>query len=59
MERVDQTTVERLQLNPDNTGRWAFDLGPDERAVLVVSGGTRVTSERAEYWYTIKAVPER
>jgi hypothetical protein len=49
----DQTTVERLQLNPDNTGRWAVDLGPNERAVLAVSGRTRVTSEPAEYWYTI------
>jgi hypothetical protein len=49
----DQTTVERLQLNPDNTERYAIDLGPNEKAVLVVSGRTRVTSEPAEYWYTI------
>jgi immune inhibitor A len=50
----DQSTVERLPLNPDNTGRLTVDLGPDESAVLVVSGRTRVTSEPAEYWYTIR-----
>jgi immune inhibitor A len=51
----DQTTVERLQLNPDNTGCWTVSLGPDERAVLAVSGRTRLTTEPAEYWYTITA----
>ena len=49
----DQTRVERLQLNPDNTGRWAVGLGPNEWAIIVVSGRTRVTTEPAEYWYTI------
>jgi hypothetical protein len=49
----DRTTVERLQLNPDNTGRWAVELGSSERAILAVSGRTRVTSDLAEYWYTI------
>jgi hypothetical protein len=49
----DQTAVERLQLYPDNTGRYAVELGPNERAILVVSGRTRVTSEPAEYRYTI------
>ena len=37
-----ETAVARLQLNPDNSGRWQIDLGPDETAVLAISGLTEV-----------------
>ncbi len=53
-----QTTVERLQLNPGNTGRWRVKLDPGEAAILIVSGRTRVTTEPAEYWYTIRSIQE-
>jgi immune inhibitor A len=49
----DRTTVERLQLNPDNTGRWIVHLGAGETAVFIASGCTRGTAEPAEYWYQI------
>ena len=52
-QRGDRTTVERLGLHPDNTGRWTIDLDSGEKAVLVVSGRTRVTTEPAEYWCRI------
>jgi immune inhibitor A len=48
-----QTSVERLQLNPDNTGRWTLSLGSGEEAVLVVSGRAPVTTEPADYWYAL------
>jgi hypothetical protein len=48
-----QTTVERLELNEDNSGSWLVQLGAGERAILVISGCTRVTTEQAEYWYRI------
>ena len=48
-----QTTVERLELNADNRGNWLVQLGAGERAILVISGCTRVTNERGEYWYRI------
>ncbi|MBN1889956.1 MAG: immune inhibitor A [Thermoflexales bacterium] len=48
-----QTSVERLQLNPDNTGRWTLSLGSGEEAVLVVSGRAPVTTEPAGYWYAL------
>jgi len=54
----DRTTVERLQLNPDNTGRWRVSLDSGEAAVLIVSGRTRVTTEPAEYWYAIRSIQE-
>jgi immune inhibitor A len=54
-QRKDGTTVERLRLEADQTGRWAVELGPGERAILVISGCTRVTTEPAEYWYRITA----
>jgi immune inhibitor A len=57
-QQHDQTTVERLELDPDNTGRWDVHLGPDETAVLVISGRTRVTTEPADYGYTIAAIDE-
>jgi hypothetical protein len=48
-----QTTVERLELNVDNSGSWLVQLGAGERAILVISGCTRETNERGEYWYRI------
>jgi immune inhibitor A len=57
-QQDDETTVERLQLHPDSTGSWKVHLGPDETAVLVVSGRTRVTTEPAEYWYMITALDD-
>jgi len=58
MQGHAQTTVERLQLNPDNTGRWRVKLDSDEAAALILSGRTRVTTEPAEYWYTITTSQE-
>jgi hypothetical protein len=48
-----QTIVEGLELNADNSGSWTVQLGAGERAILVISGCTRVTTERADYWYRI------
>ena len=53
LQQQERTTVERLQLNPDNTGRWTVNLDLEETAVVVVSGRTRVTTEAAGYWYRI------
>jgi hypothetical protein len=50
----DTTTVERLPLANDQTGHWNVHLGPDvDRAVLVISGATPVTTEPAEYWLAV------
>ena len=51
--RGEQTAVERLQLNPDNSGRWIVELGPDETAALAISGLTRGTAEAADYWLRV------
>jgi hypothetical protein len=48
-----QTTVERQEMNVDNSGSWLVQLGAGERAILVISGCTRVTNERGGYWYRI------
>jgi hypothetical protein len=48
-----QTTVERQEMNADNSGSWLVQLGAGERAILVISGCTRVTNERGGYWYRI------
>ena len=53
-----ETMVERLQLNPDNSGRWSIELDPDQSAVLILSGLTRVTTEPAGYWYKITSYDE-
>jgi len=45
--------MERLQLQPDNTGRWVIDLDSGEIAVVVVSGRTRAATEAAGNWYRI------
>lgn len=52
-QKQNRTIVERLHLNPDNTGRWKVDLDENERVVLLVSGLTRSTTEPADYWYRI------
>jgi hypothetical protein len=52
-QKDEGTTVERLHLGPDNTGRWTVDLHSGETAVLVVSGVTRVSTELAAYTYAI------
>jgi hypothetical protein len=50
----NETTVERLPIADDQTGHWDIRLGPDvERAVLVVSGATPVTTVPAEYWFAV------
>jgi hypothetical protein len=57
-QRQDRTTVTQLHLQADNTGRWTVALGPEESAMLVVSGRTRVTTEPAVYWYSITTSDE-
>jgi hypothetical protein len=57
-QRQKQTTVERLQLAEDHTGSWTVNLGPEETAVLAVSGITRETTEPAEYWYRVVRIDE-
>ncbi len=48
------TTVERLPLASDQTGRWNIHLGQDvDRAVLVISGLAPVTTEPARYWFAV------
>ena len=55
-ETPSETTVQRLELAEDNTGRWGLELTEDETAVLVISGATRVTTQPAEYWYRMATV---
>jgi hypothetical protein len=54
-QKSGKTTIERLPLNPDNSGRWVVSLNSGDKAYLIVSGLTRVTTEPAEYWYSITA----
>jgi len=50
-----QTTVQRLALNPDQTGEWEIPLGGGvDRAVVVVSAYAPVTTEVASYQYSVK-----
>lgn len=49
-----ETTVQRLGLNPDRSGRWEIPLGPQVgRAVVVVSALAPVTTEPASYQYEV------
>ncbi len=49
-----QTTVQRLELEPDQTGQWEIPLGSDaRRAVIAVSAYAPVTTEPASYRYEI------
>jgi immune inhibitor A len=53
VEYGPQTTVRRLRLDGENRGE--FELGDEtERAVVIISGATRWTSERAPYHITIE-----
>ncbi len=52
-QQSNQVTVERLQLNADNTGSWTVSLDTGEKAIWVISGQTRVTTEPANYWYAL------
>ncbi|MFN3762220.1 MAG: hypothetical protein ACK4WK_03340 [Anaerolineae bacterium] len=50
-----QTTVQRLTLNPDQTGEWEIPLGGGvERAVVVVSAYAPVTTEVASYQFSVR-----
>jgi immune inhibitor A len=52
--RKSQTTVERLPLAQDQTGRWTINLSSDvDRVVLTVSGIAPVTTEPAQYWFAV------
>jgi len=49
-----ETTVQRLEVRPDQTGEWEIPLSSDvERAVVTVSGLAPVTTEPASYRYEI------
>jgi immune inhibitor A len=50
-----QTTVQRLELNPDQTGEWEIPLGGGvDRAVVVISAYAPVTTEVASYQYSVR-----
>jgi immune inhibitor A len=49
-----ETTVERLELNEDQTGGWLIPLeGRTDRAVITISGLAPVTTEMGSYSYEI------
>jgi len=49
-----QTTVQRLELDEDQTGEWVIPLdGGTDRAVVAISGLAPVTTEMAAYNYEI------
>jgi hypothetical protein len=50
----DVTRVERMALTDANVGTFPVDLGPGEKAVLVVSGITPFTTEVASYRFEIR-----
>jgi len=48
-------TVQRLDLNPDQTGEWEIPLGGGvDRAVVVISAYAPVTTEVASYQYSVR-----
>jgi len=50
----DETTVQPLELDPDQTGEWVVPLGSHiDRAVMAVSAMAPVTTELAPYRYQI------
>jgi hypothetical protein len=50
-----EVTVQRLELNEDNTGEWIIPLGDaSSRAVVTISGVAPVTTEMASYSYEIE-----
>jgi len=49
-----ETTVQRLEVGPDQTGQWEIPLGGDaHRAVVAISALAPVTTEPASYRYEI------
>jgi hypothetical protein len=50
----DETTVEMIPVSPDQTAEIQFSLESGENAVLVVTGTTRFTRERAVYEIEIR-----
>ena len=49
-----ETTVQRLELNEDQTGEWVIPLeGRTDRAVITISGLAPVTTEMGSYGYEI------
>jgi immune inhibitor A len=48
-----ETTVQRLPLRPDQSGRWLLPLAQADHGVLLVSALARVTTEPAGYYYRI------
>jgi hypothetical protein len=49
-----ETTVERLELEADQTGEWTVQLSRDaRRAIVTISGLAPVTTELADYTYVI------
>ncbi len=53
IEKAD-TTVEIIQVNPDQTAEISISLESGDRAILVVSGTTRFTREEAAYQIEIR-----
>lgn len=51
----EQTTVEMIPVNADQTAEISLDLKSGERAILVVSGTTRFTREQAAYQIEIRS----
>ena len=50
-----ETTVQRLELNEDQTGEWVIPLeGRTDRAVITISGLAPVTTEMGSYGYEIE-----
>ncbi len=50
----NQTTVEKLPVDQDQTGHWTIHSGPDvDHIVLTVSGIAPVTTESARYWFAV------
>jgi immune inhibitor A len=54
-----ETTVERLELDEDQTGEWVIPLdGRIDRAIVTVSGLAPVTTEMGSYSYEIEVSPQ-
>jgi hypothetical protein len=54
----DQTTVQQIDLAPDQTAQIAFSIEDDvNEVVLVVTGMTRFTRQKAAYRFEIQAQP--
>jgi hypothetical protein len=49
-----ETTVQRIAIDDHNQGSLSVNLGPSDKAVLVVSGVTPFTTELASYQFAVK-----